>query len=321
MVKNKANRFNLAEASVLSPLSQLLLRLEHLPPQKMARITMKYSCMLLCLLLALESSVVAAATTSFSIARNEAAVPLTLASNSVVDRRWKQVETSRTKNVALAYKGGESFVQRRTIHPLFFMSSMAALAGCSHVLCIKRFEVYAAMMTGNIIGLGVAMAEGNMSEAKFRLSLIGSFFSGTICARSLESRSLSTDKQHHKVVAPIAVGILAIADRIPDNHKKKLVLLSAAYGLVYATANKALNATITQLMTGHLTKLGAAISDRVGSTNSRFFNTGTVTSFSILASFTVGCALGARIFMAVNQEKPIFTIIGAIYAVLLILFR
>eukprot|EP00986_Skeletonema_menzelii_P002885 scaffold843_cov143-Skeletonema_menzelii.AAC.4 len=270
---------------------------------------MNYSCMLLCLLLALESSVVAVATTSLSIPRNEAAPQLTR----------KQEETSRIKNDALAYKGGESFDQRRIVHPLFFSSSMAALAGCSHVLCMKRFEVYAAMMTGNIIGLGVAMGEGNMSEAKFRLSLIGSFFTGTLCARSLESRSLCTDKQHHKVVAPIAVGIFAIADRIPDNHKKKLILLSAAYGLVYATANRTLNGTITQLMTGHLTKLGAAISDRVG--NSRFFNYGTVTSLSILASFTIGCALGARIFMAVDQEKPIFTIIGAIYAVLLILFR
>lgn len=281
--------------------------------------------MLLCLLLAPQSSVLAVAATpsSSSTARNnEAASPLALSPNSFIDRRWKQGEASRIKKTALAYKGGESFDQRRIIHPLFFSSSMAALAGCSHVLCMKRFEVYAAMMTGNIISFGVAMAEGNMSDAKFRLSLIGSFLSGTICARSLESRSLCKDKQHHKVVAPIAIGMFAIADRFPDNHKEKLVLLSAVYGLVYATANSALNATITQLMTGHLTKLGAAISDRVGSTKSnRFFNSGTVTSFSILASFTLGCALGAKIFMAVNPEKPIFTIIGAIYAVLLILFR
>lgn len=279
---------------------------------------------MLCLLLALESSALADTTaSSSSTARNnEAASPLALSPHSFIDRRRKQGEASRIKRAALAYKGGESFDQRRIIHPLLFSSSMAALAGCSHVLCMKRFEVYAAMMTGNIIGFGVAMAEGNMSDAKFRLSLIGSFLSGTICARSLESGSLCKDKQHHKVVAPIAVAMFAIADRIPDNHKNKPVLLSAVYGLVYATANSALNATITQLMTGHLTKLGAAISDLVGSTRShRCFNSGTVTSFSILASFTIGSALGAKIFMAVNPEKPIFTIIGAVYAALLILFR
>ena len=289
--------------------------------------TMQYSCMLLCLLLALESVVATTTTTrkkkeriqTWTEANEVAASSLGLASNSFVDKRWTKVETSRIKNTALAYRCGGSFAQPRIIHPLFFSSSMAALAGCSHVICIKRFQIYAAMMTGNIIGFGVAVAEGDMSEAKFRLSLIGSFFSGTICARSLESRSLCKDKQHHKVVASLAVGMFAIADRIPDS-KIKLALLSAAYGLVYATANYALNATITQLMTGHVTKLGAAISDRVGSTN-RCFNSGTVTSFSILASFTIGCAIGAKIFMAINQEKPIFTIIGAIYAILLILFR
>lgn len=280
--------------------------------------------MLLCLLVALQS-VVATTTTKSKNERiqtwseaNELAAPPGLACNSF-DKRWKKVETSRIKNTPLVYRGGESFAKPRVIHPLLFSSSMAALAGCSHVICMKRFQIYAAMMTGNIIGLGVAVAEGNMSEAKFRLSLIGSYFCGTICARSLESRSLCEDKQHHEVVASLAVGMFAIADRI-DNHQKKLVLLSAAYGLVYATANAALNATITQLMTGHLTKLGAAVSDRVGSTN-RFFNSGTATSFSILALFTIGCSLGARIFMSINQEKPIFTIIGAIYAVLLILFR
>ncbi|KAK1738382.1 hypothetical protein QTG54_011051 [Skeletonema marinoi] len=274
---------------------------------------MKSSYILLCLLLALES--VASTTTFFttrekrietwSKANEAAAAPLVL---------------SRIKNTSLVCTGGESPDQRRIVHPLFFSSSMAALAGCSHVICIKRFQVYNAMMTGNIIGFGVALAEGNMSEAKFRLSLLGSFFSGTICARSLQSRSLCRDNKHHKVVAPLAFGMFAIADRIPENHKKKLVLLSAAFGLVYATANHTLNATITQLMTGHITKLGAAISDRVGSAN-RCFNSGTATSFSILTSFTIGCALGARIFLAVGQEKPIFTIIGAIYAVLLLLFR
>jgi uncharacterized membrane protein YoaK (UPF0700 family) len=296
---------------------------------------MKY--MLLCLLALVRSEQpsVASMTTSSCTTKtkrietwskaHDAVAPLVLASNSFVDRRKQELETSNRYALELVsnsfvYRGGESADRRRVIHPLFFSSSMAALAGCSHVLCIKRFQCYAAMMTGNIIGLGVALAEANMSEAKFRSSLLGSFFAGTICARALESRSVvCKDKQHHKVVAPIAVGAFAIADRIPDGQKRKLVLLSAAYGLVYASANQALNATITQLMTSHVTKLGAAISDCVGSAN-RCFNTGTITSLCILVSFTIGCGLGARIAMF-GQEKPIFTILGFIYAVLLLLFR
>ena len=220
--------------------------------------------------------------------------------------------------------GGEcSVYQRRCIHPLFFSSAMATMAGCSHVLCIQKFQVYAAMMTGNVIGLGVAFAEGNMNEIKFRLSMVGSYFAGTVCARSIEQSSSEVykDKRHHTVVAPAVVAMFAIADRIPANHqKKKLVLLSAAYGMVYATASQALNATITQLMTGHITKLGTAVSDRLRNANGHW-NAGTLPSFCILGSFILGCTFGARIFVLLKQEQPIFTVIGVIYAILLLLFQ
>lgn len=127
-------------------------------------------------------------------------------------------------------RGGKSADQLRVaMYPLFFASSMTALAGCSHVLCIKRFQCYAAMMTGNIIGLGVALAEGNMSEAKFRLSLIGSFFAGTICAR-LQRQAAPQSRCNNS--CSCAVGLFALSDKIPDHQKRKLTPLSAGYGLV-----------------------------------------------------------------------------------------
>ena len=272
-----------------------------------------HTILFLCLLINFESVVARSITKRLKANNNEATLQSLAITTSIIDG-VKNVNSARIKNdnKLLFYRGGDA-EKRCIMHPLFFMSSMAALAGCSHVLCMKRFQCYAAMMTGNIIGFGVALAEGDMNEARFRFDLLASFFSGTIGARTIESRSPSKDK-HHKVVAQIAIGMFAIADRIPDDQRRKLMILSAAYGVVYATANKALNATITQLMTGHLTKLGSAISDRS-------FNAGTAASLNILASFTCGCAIGARLFMAVGHKLPIFTIIGAIYAVLLLLFR
>jgi uncharacterized membrane protein YoaK (UPF0700 family) len=221
--------------------------------------------------------------------------------------------------------GGEcSVCQRRQIHDLFFSTAMATMAGCSHVLCIQKFQVYAAMMTGNVIGLGVAFAEGDVNETKFRLSMVGSYFAGTVCARSIEKSGGKgyNDKRHHTVVAPAAVAMFAISDRIPADHqKRKLVLLSAAYGMVYATASHALNGTITQLMTGHVTKLGTAVSDRLRNANAGHWNAGTLPSFCILGSFILGCTFGARIFVLLKQEQPIFTVIGVIYAILLLLFQ
>ncbi len=207
---------------------------------------------------------------------------------------------------------------------LIFSSAMATMAGCSHVLCIQKFQVYAAMMTGNVIVVGVALAEGNMNEIKFRFSMVGSYFAGTVCARSIEQSCCGdySDKRHHTVVAPAVVAMFAIADRIPADHqKKKLVLLSAAYGMVYATASQALNGTITQLMTGHITKLGTAVSDRLRNANAGHWNAGTLSSFCILGSFILGCTFGARIFALLKQEQPIFTVIGVLYAILLLLFQ
>jgi uncharacterized membrane protein YoaK (UPF0700 family) len=116
--------------------------------------------------------------------------------------------------------------------------------------------------------------------------------------------------------------MFAIADRIPADHqKRKLVFLSTAYGMVYATASQALNGTITQLMTGHVTKLGTAVSDRLRNANAGHWNAGTLPSFCILGSFILGCTFGARIFVLLKQEQPIFTVIGVIYAILLLLFQ
>lgn len=245
-----------------------------------------------------------------------------------VERRIVETSSRALSKATLQHhhdnKGGEcSVYQRRHIHPLLFSSAMATMAGCSHVLCIQKFHVYAAMMTGNVIGLGVAFAEGNMNEIKFRLSMVGSYFAGTVCARSIEQSSgeVNNDKRHHTVVAPAAVAMFAIADRIPADHqKRKLALLSAAYGMVYATASQALNATITQLMTGHITKLGTAVSDRLRNANGHW-NAGTLSSFCILGSFILGCTFGARIFVLLKPEQPIFTVIGVVYAILLLLFQ
>lgn len=241
---------------------------------------------------------------------------------SFVTKTTEIIDTSRATKCPVD-RGGDCFDQRRIIHPLFFSSSMAAIAGCSHVICFKRYQCYAAMMTGNVVNFAVALADSNLSEAKFRLSMIGSYFAGTICSRLIERREVykqDKDKQHHKIVATIVVGMFAIVDKMPDDQKMKLFLLSAAYGIVYATANQALNSIVTQLMTGHITKLGTGVADRLRSAN-RCWNEGTLMSCCILCSFTIGCTLGARIFVFIDNEEPVFTVIGVIYAILLLLFR
>jgi hypothetical protein len=43
--------------------------------------------------------------------------------------------------------------------------------------------------------------------------------------------------------------------------------------------------------------------------------------FCILGSFIIGCTFGARNFVLLKQEQPIFTVIGVIDGILLLSFQ
>ena len=139
-----------------------------------------------------------------------------------------------------------------------------------------------------------------------------------------KSSSQKSNHPHLKIVAPIAAAVFATADKlligsssvIPDGQKWNIALLALGYGMVYASANQALNATITQLLTVHVTKLGSAVSDRFlpGTLGAaRQWNEGVVTSVCILGSFIVGGNLGVQILSMVPNEFPLFALLGIVY--------
>jgi len=226
---------------------------------------------------------------------------------------------------------------QNTIHPLAFASIMAFLAGYSDVLCVKKFHCYAAMMSGNIVTMSIALGERKWKDAMWRLSLVGSYLVGAASVRSIElscqkqrvesNEESQKSKKHLKIVAPIVAAVFAIADRAigksaiisEGGHMWNLSLLALGYGMVYASANQALNATITQLLTGHVTKLGSAVSDRFLGT-ARQWNKGVVTSVCILGSFVIGGTVGGQILSLIPKEFPLFTLLGIVYALLLALF-
>ncbi|KAL9186266.1 hypothetical protein ACHAXT_005504 [Thalassiosira profunda] len=211
--------------------------------------------------------------------------------------------------------------------PLAFASTMAFLAGYSDVICVRQFNCYAAMMSGNVVVTSMALAEKKWTEALGRLSLIGSYLLGAASVRSIElihrrsAESETKSNQHLTMVAPIVAVIFAIANHLvmglhSDSQKWKLALLAFGYGMVYASANQALNATITQLLTGHIVKLGTAVSDRfVGTT--RQWNAGSLLSLCILGSFIAGGACGTLSLPSVPKDFPFFTVLGIGYALVL----
>lgn len=219
--------------------------------------------------------------------------------------------------------------QSISIPPLAFASTMSFLAGCSDVVCIRRFHCYTSMMTGNIITMSVAIAERNWIEVMWKLSLVTCFFIGTCAARTIYSvfplnRDSAKDPakhQHLKYVAAFVFALFVLYDLLPGNQRWAVTLLALAYGMVYSSANQALDATITQLMTGHITKLGTAISDRfLGPC--RQWNKGTLMSLCIVSSFVIGVIFGVGVSTSsFGKDGPFFTLLGFLYSLTLALYR
>jgi uncharacterized membrane protein YoaK (UPF0700 family) len=97
-------------------------------------------------------------------------------------------------------------------------------------------------------------------------------------------------------------------------------LIPIANGIVYSCANQELNATITQLMTGHLTKLGSSVVDRFAGP-SYLWNKGSLMSLGIISSFVVGAFAGLKLSTSsFGKDGPFFTLLGFVYAALLALY-
>ena len=237
--------------------------------------------------------------------------------------------------------------------PQILASIFAFLAGYSNVLCYHKFQCYATMMTGNIVTMSMFLAEQNWGEALWRCTLVACYLIGSSLVRAIElqcqkcttttttsSSSVSSGapvsqqrKQHYKVIAPIVAAIFAIAEKLlssssPSPYKIVVPMLALGYGMAYATANRALDATMTQLLTGHITKLGSSFSDyvfgRSGAAAEAQLWSGkkkeVIMSSCILSSFVFGGIVGSRLLGLVASEFPHFSSLGLIYALVLAVF-
>lgn len=212
-----------------------------------------------------------------------------------------------------------------SLPPLLFASLMTFSAGCSDVICYQRFHYYTSMMTGNLLMMSIAVAERNWRGVLGKISLIACFCIGAytvrtiefLCTRNQNETSSISKRQHLKCTALIVPFLFALYDLFASRRIWAVNLLPLAYGMVYSSANQALGATMTQLMTGHLTKLGTAVSDKFARPNQRW-NAGSLMSFCIVSSFIIGAFMGVKISLSsFGKSGPFFPVQGLIYALLL----
>jgi len=217
--------------------------------------------------------------------------------------------------------------------PLFFASTMACLAGCSNTICFRQFQCYATMMTGNLVLISISLAEKNWGDAVRRLTYVACYLAGAGVARMVElaCRQRSEDSpgqytnQHLKPISDLLVVVFALAQwtiaKTADPSiassglKLNLVLLAFGYGIIYSSASQLLNGTICQLMTGHITRVGVSVADKL---NTGVWSRGIEFSICIPISFVTGGVLGIGWqHIAGRSTFPYFLVLSLLYATIL----
>ncbi len=216
--------------------------------------------------------------------------------------------------------------KRQYLSPLEFTSLMAFMAGCSDVLCFRRFRCYSAMMTGNIVALSIALAEQHWNDSLWRFTLIFGYFTGVIIAKSTDLWCQRKGKETRQTLAPVILAIFAIGDRLFQSstsiisdkikwEKRKwfMSVLAVGYGVIYSSASQALNGTITNLLTGHVTKIGNAVYNRyLGA--ARKWNDKTFESLYIILSFIFGGVWGVVLDSNTLHGGAVFIVMGILYS-------
>jgi len=209
-----------------------------------------------------------------------------------------------------------------SLSPLAFASIFAFLGGWTHALCNQKFDVYTAMVSGHFINMSVLLARKEWRQALWRISIIGSYFSGVVSGRVIELRCISnpnevngkepytSDNQHFKIIAALVVVLFSMAEKLPIFG---IHMLTFGYGLIYPSVSAALGGTITHLLTGHTTNIARL----VGANQTHHI--GMKTSLCVLVSVLMGALFGTIAMGILGEEFPYFATLGFFYASMLIL--
>lgn len=93
------------------------------------------------------------------------------------------------------------------------------------------------------------------------------------------------------------------------------ILLAAGYGMIYSSTNRAFGVNL-HILTGNWTKLGETISD--GLLTGVWWNNAVFATVLIILSVVFGVAVGMQLLQSIDERFPFFTLIGVIYATVLI---
>ena len=179
----------------------------------------------------------------------------------------------------------------------FLLGIILAIAGgfLDAYTYLARGHVFANTQTGNIVLLGVNLAEGSFIKASYYIIPIMAFTVGVVIAETIRNRHIETDNLHwRQIVIVVEIIVLIIVAFIPYGQWNTIA--NALVSLVCSMQVQSFrkfddNLFATTMCTGNL-RSGAEHMIRYRQTKDRNLLSRGMQYYGIIISFIIGAALG-----------------------------
>ena len=193
---------------------------------------------------------------------------------------------------------------------------LAFISGWADVLSVKSFKMYSNMMTGNWVNLSSRIVSQDYADMALVAATLFVFSVGYAIFRYVDRLRSKTNMQ---LLAVVLFALFSTVDKLRNDDpvaRWPVLLIASGSGVANALSASS-SVKVTNMMTGHLMKISSDVADYAyrGTTAQQL--KGTYVSVRVIFCFCSGAALCVWCNL---QHQYMFTMIGAMYAAIIVVY-
>ena len=201
--------------------------------------------------------------------------------------------------------------KKRQMSETFRLGILLAIVGgfLDAYTYISRGEVFANAQTGNIVLLGLNIAEGNLKNSIYYLIPILAFALGVVISEVIKSKYKDSNHIHwRQIIIVIEIIILFIVGFVPSGNMNVIVNIAISFvcSMQVESFRKVHgNAFATTMCTGNL-RSGTEQLYKYKKTKDKSMLNRTLQYYGIILFFILGAAIGALVTKLFNEKSVLF---------------
>lgn len=181
-----------------------------------------------------------------------------------------------------------------------------------------RGGVFAGAQSGNVVLLGISIADAEWHDAAVLLAPIGAFMAGAAVAAGVRHAAVKSENITHRVILLMEISLLVVAALVPDTaHDVPMsMLVSFAAALQVATFRKVRDWSFTTTITTNNLVTAVTSTIQAMSNGDRAARAQSVVFTCIVGSFLTGAVMGGVATRATGGQAAFLAV-----AALIVLLR